>query len=60
MTLRVGYRIDLFNKRVFIEPSVASTYWPVNTHLPASIAAEEAKYPNYSLFEPGLDVGINL
>ena len=58
-TLRVGYHIKLFKNRVFIEPSVAATSWPINTNLPASFQAQEDKWPKYFLFEPGLHFGIN-
>ncbi|HHG84731.1 MAG TPA: hypothetical protein ENJ82_08270, partial [Bacteroidetes bacterium] len=30
-TLRFGYHFNLFKNRMFIEPSFAFTYWPVNT-----------------------------
>jgi len=57
-TLRFGYHFKLFkNKRWFISPSVAATFWPVNTNLPESFQVEEDKYPNYFLFEPGLQIG---
>ncbi len=57
--IRFGYHLKLFKNRLFIEPSVAATSWPVNTNLPASFQAEEDKWPNYFLFEPGLHFGIN-
>lgn len=58
-TLRLGYHLNLFKERFFIEPSIACTYWPINTNLPASFAEQENKWPNYFLFEPGLHVGFN-
>ncbi len=58
-TLRFGYQFQFFNNRVFIEPSVAFTYWPINTNLPDSFQKEENKWPNFFLFEPGLHFGIN-
>ncbi len=60
MTLRFGYSFRLFDDRIFLEPSVAFTYWPVNTNLPASFQKQEDKWPNYFLFEPGLNLGVNL
>ena len=57
LTLRFGYRI-LFNNRAFLEPSIAFTHWPVNTNLPESFQKQENKWPNYFLFEPGLNFGI--
>ena len=58
-TLRFGYHFKLFKNRMFIEPSLAFTYWPINTNLPDSFQIEESKWPNYFLFEPGLHFGIN-
>lgn len=56
--LRFGYHIKLFRKRFFLEPSVACTYWPLNTNMPPSFVKTESKWPNYFLFEPGLHFGI--
>jgi len=58
-TLRFGYQFQFFNNRLFLEPSLAFTYWPINTNLPSSFQIEEDKWPNYFLFEPGLHFGIN-
>lgn len=58
-TLRFGYQIRFFSNRWFLEPSVAFTYWPVNTNLPESFQVEEDKWNNYFLFEPGLHFGFN-
>jgi hypothetical protein len=59
MTYRIGYQIQLFHNRLFIEPSVAMTHWPINTNVPETFAVLENKWPNYFLFEPGLHFGIN-
>ena len=58
-TLRFGYQFRLFQNRVFLEPSIACTFWPINTNLPESFQVEENKYPNYFLGEPGLHFGFN-
>ena len=58
-TFRFGYHFKLFKNRVFIEPSVCVTWWPVNTNMPQSFQIEEDKWNNYFLFEPGLHFGIN-
>lgn len=58
MTYRLGYHVELFKSRLFIEPSVAITHWPVNTNVTESFAELESKWPNYFLFEPGLHFGI--
>jgi hypothetical protein len=53
----VGYRLEFFKKRMFIEPAFALKYWPVNTDFPASFAAVEEGKPKY-IFEPALNFGI--
>ncbi|MDH5399501.1 MAG: hypothetical protein OEX02_15230 [Cyclobacteriaceae bacterium] len=55
---RVGYRVEFFNKRWFVEPSVVCNYWPVNTNFPAPFEVVENNWPNYFLFEPGLHFGV--
>jgi hypothetical protein len=52
----VGYRLEFFKKRMFVEPAFALKYWPVNTNFPASFAAIEKGTPKYK-FEPGLHFG---
>jgi hypothetical protein len=58
LTQRVGYRVRLLQDRFFLEPSIAATYWPIDTNLPESFAAQENKWPNHFLFEPGLHFGV--
>ena len=58
-TLRFGYQFKFFKAKLFIEPSIALTSWPINTNLPESFQVEEDKWNNYFLFEPGLNIGIN-
>ncbi len=57
MTLRAGYHFKFLKNRLFLEPSVACTFWPVNTNMPESFQVVEDRWPNYFLFEPGLNVG---
>lgn len=57
--LRLGYQINVFKNRVFIEPSIAFTSWPINTNLPSSFQIEEDRWNKFFLFEPGLHFGIN-
>lgn len=59
MTFRAGYQFKFFEDLFFIEPSVAFTYWPINTNIPSSFAQKESKWPNYFLFEPGFHFGFN-
>ena len=58
MTYRLGYHIPFLRNRLFIEPSVAVTHWPINTNVPASFKDQENKWPTYFLFEPGLHFGV--
>ena len=57
-TLRFGYHLKLFRNRFFLEPSIAATYWPINTNMPESFVKVERRWPNYFLFEPGLHFGV--
>ncbi|MFT5679942.1 MAG: hypothetical protein ACI8RZ_000847 [Myxococcota bacterium] len=59
MTLRFGYHFEFWSDRLFLEPSVAFTAWPINTNLPDDFAKVEAQWPGYFLFEPGLNIGWN-
>ena len=59
LQFRLGYQWKIFNERFFLEPSVSFNYWPVNTNFPASFLLLENKWPNYFLFEPHLNFGIN-
>lgn len=56
---RLGYRLELFRKRFFLEPSLSLNYWPINTNFPASFEAKETNWSNYLLFEPHLNFGFN-
>lgn len=57
LTARLGYHFRIMG-RVFIEPSIAFTAWPVSTHVPEAFAALDRKWPSYFLFEPGLHTGV--
>lgn len=59
VALRAGYHFRFFDDRFFIEPSVAVTTWPINTHLPDDFASIEKQWAKFFLFEPGLHAGIN-
>ena len=56
--LRLGYHIELFNHRMFLEPSIAITHWPINTNAPAAFRELDDKWPSYFIGEPGLHVGV--
>jgi hypothetical protein len=56
---RLGYRIEMFKKRIFLEPSLSFNYWPINTNFPDTFSEKEDRWPDYFLFEPHLNFGIN-
>lgn len=58
LTGRAGYHLKLFRGRVFLEPSIAATYWPIDTNMPAAFEEKERRWPNYFLLEPGLHFGV--
>jgi hypothetical protein len=56
LTFRLGYHLSFYSDKLFLEPSVAMTHWPINTGLPEDFQAREDKWRKYQ-FEPGLHVG---
>ncbi|MFC1897971.1 hypothetical protein ACFLYJ_00200 [Candidatus Cloacimonadota bacterium] len=56
-TSRVGYHLEFFDNKWFVEPSLAFTYWPIKTNVPNSFEEMDDKWNNYFLFEPGLHFG---
>ena len=58
-SVRLGYQFQFSKNRFFLEPSVAVTFWPVNTNLPASFQTQEDRFDKYFLAEPGLNFGFN-
>ena len=56
--VRLGYHLEFFNHRLFLEPSIAVTHWPINTNAPAAFRALDDKWPSYFIGEPGLHVGV--
>lgn len=54
---RLGYRWTLARDRIYIEPSFAATSWPIRTNVPASFKTLDNQWPDYFLFEPGLNIG---
>jgi hypothetical protein len=52
----LGYRLEFFQKRWFLEPAIALKYWPVNTNFPDDFAEIEKGKPDYT-FEPSANFG---
>lgn len=59
ITYRLGYQVNLFKNRFFIEPSIGLTHWPIKTDTPPSFQLKDAKWPKYFGYEPGLHFGYN-
>jgi hypothetical protein len=55
-TFRSGVHIPVGESGFFIEPSLAMTWWPINTGLPPGFQQKEDQWPSIA-FEPGLHVG---
>jgi hypothetical protein len=57
-TYQLGYHIEFFNHRLFLEPSIGISHWPINTNAPAAFRALDDKWRSYFIGEPGLHVGV--
>lgn len=57
LQFRVGYRITLFNQRLFLDPAISFNHWPVNTNFPEDFEKVEREWNNYFLWEPHLNIG---
>ena len=57
-TYRLGYHIDFFNDKFFIEPSIAITHRPYHTEMPDSFKAYDDKWSKFFIGEPGLHFGV--
>ena len=55
--LILGYRVEFFAKRLYVEPAWALKYWPVNSNLPDAFAEIEEGTPKH-IFEPSLHFGV--
>ena len=58
LNLHVGYQFKFFNNRLFFEPAIACSYWPIRNNVPESFKAVEKKWEK-SVFQPGLNFGFN-
>ncbi|MCI4671906.1 MAG: hypothetical protein MRZ79_27435 [Bacteroidia bacterium] len=58
-TLRFGYQFRFLKNRIFLEPSIALTFFPIQTNMPESFQLQEDRFGNYFLGEPGLHFGFN-
>lgn len=58
LNFHLGYQFKFFKNRLFFEPAIGCSYWPVRTNVPESFKVVEKKWPNYFI-QPGLNFGIN-
>lgn len=54
----LGYHMQIFNNRFYIEPQVHCNYWPIDSKAPQTFQEKEDKWKNYFLFEPNLYIGV--
>lgn len=58
LNFHLGYQFKFFKNRLFFEPAIGCSYWPVRTNVPQSFKLVEEKWPNYFI-QPGLNFGFN-
>ncbi|MEJ1928725.1 hypothetical protein WDZ92_00435 [Nostoc sp. NIES-2111] len=58
VNFHLGYQFKFFKNRVFFEPAIGCSYWPIRTGVPESFKVLEDKWPNYFI-QPGLHFGFN-
>jgi hypothetical protein len=58
LNFHLGYQFKFFKNRVFFEPAIGCSYWPVRTKVPESFKSLEKNWPN-SFTQPGLHFGYN-
>lgn len=56
LQLAVGYRLEFFKKRFYIEPAGALKYWPIDTNIPSNFATIAEGTPK-TIIEPSLNIG---
>jgi hypothetical protein len=54
----LGYQFKFSKKRLFFQPAIGVSYWPVRTNVPESFKTIDQKWPNYFI-QPGFDFGYN-
>ncbi len=54
----LGYQFKFFKNRLFFEPAIGCSYWPLRTNVPESFKTLDKKWPNYFI-QPGFDFGFN-
>ena len=59
MSYRVGYHLNFFKNRFFVEPSICITHRPIQTKMPEAFAELNNKWSKFFFGEPGLHFGFN-
>lgn len=58
-TYRLGYHVQLFKDRFFVQPSLAITHRPFHTEMPAPFKVVDDRWSKFFFGEPGLHLGFN-
>jgi hypothetical protein len=58
LNFHLGYQFKFFKNRLFFEPAIGCSYWPIRTNVPESFKSAESQGPNYFI-QPGLHFGFN-
>jgi hypothetical protein len=58
MNFHLGYQFKFFKNRLFFEPAIGCSYWPIRTNVPESFKEAEKDWPNYFI-QPGFHFGYN-
>lgn len=58
LNFHIGYQFRFFKNRIFFEPAIGCSYWPIRTNVPESFKKVEEKWSNYFI-QPGLHFGVN-
>ncbi|OBX21357.1 hypothetical protein LX77_01391 [Gelidibacter algens] len=58
LNFHLGYQFKFFKNRIFFEPAIGCSYWPIRNNVPQSFKSVEEKWPNYFI-QPGLNFGYN-
>lgn len=58
INFHLGYQFKFFKNRLFFEPAIGCSYWPIRTGVPDSFKEVEKPWPNYFI-QPGFHFGFN-
>jgi hypothetical protein len=58
LNFHLGYQFRFWENRIFFEPAMGCSYWPVRAHVPEAFNAVERQWPDYFI-QPGLHFGFN-